>query len=226
MSYVLISDTYPTRDQLASGANHLVVDGLASSASTLVCPFQHHASKPGKKILKYSPTKEDERIRQSLKLLKTVRDDFRTADYAQSFNWSEISQEYNRLQNSHAHLPSRDSSEKLSWYAVVFRSRRRADCNNVDLFMADKNAYEEAYQMTNGSLLVYWYTDLDADNNCLATCVWSSRDIARSVNSLPAHKEAASLAAGSYVHYHIDRYRIQWRTEDKSFDLTPCIVTY
>ncbi|PIA14626.1 hypothetical protein COEREDRAFT_35106, partial [Coemansia reversa NRRL 1564] len=147
-------------------------------------------------------------MREALKLLKPIRDDFRLADYSQSFNWDEINSK----------LPSRT---EYSWYAVVFRSKRKVDCQTGDLFDADKMAYEEAFNSTNRSLLVYWYTGLDDDNNCLATCVWSSRDIARSVNSLPRHKEAARLSAGSYVHYNIDRCRISWLPSEQKLTVSP-----
>ncbi|KAJ1719033.1 hypothetical protein LPJ53_006126 [Coemansia erecta] len=222
MPSVLISDTYPTREQLADDSKTLVVDSKPKElhVSAAVCPFSQ-ASGTSRPVLRYSATQEDERMRQALKVLRTARSDFRTGDYAQSFNWGEISSEYRRLAGggSHGHLQSR--ADDLVWYAVVFRSKRRADCNNVDLFMADKNAYEEAYAHTNGALLVYWYSDLDDNNDCLATCVWTSRVIARSVNSLPAHREAAGLAAGAYVHYHIDRYRIQWLAGEERLSLAP-----
>ncbi|KAI8320536.1 hypothetical protein GQ54DRAFT_246983, partial [Martensiomyces pterosporus] len=145
-------------------------------------------------------------LRQALKMLAPVRDDFRLADYSTSFNWA------------HDHLPHRPPGD-LSWYAVVFRSRRKADCNNVDLFEADRLAYTEAFANTNGALLVYWYTGLDKDSNCLATCVWASRGHAVSVSSLPAHKDAARLSAGSYVHYKIDRQRIEWLPEESKLQV-------
>ncbi|KAJ2700153.1 hypothetical protein FB645_005085 [Coemansia sp. IMI 203386] len=229
MPFVLISDTYPTREQVTNGAKELVVDSKPKQLfvhkkdadANIKCPFHSsQASTDASQVLKYWSTKQDERMRQALKKLRTTRDDFRTGDYAKCFSWDEISNEYRRLdnENSHEQLPDKPD---LTWYAVVFRSKRRADCNNLDLFMADKEAYEEAYEITNGALLVYWYTDLDEDHNCLATCVWTSRDIARSVNSLPAHRQAASLAAGSYEHYKIDRYRIQWNGNEKTLDLEP-----
>ncbi|KAJ1810343.1 hypothetical protein LPJ56_004399 [Coemansia sp. RSA 2599] len=228
MPFVLISDTYPTREQVENGAKELVVDSKpkkltvhprAPSDSAKECPL--HSDHQATQVLKYWPTKEDERMRQALKQLRTTRKDFRTGDYAQCFSWDEISKEYRRLEaaDSHGQLPGKPGD--LVWYAVVFRSKRKVECNNLDLFMADKEAYEEAYEITNGALLVYWYTDLDEDHNCLATCVWTSRDIARSVNSQPAHRIAAALAADSYEHYKIDRYRIQWSTEKSTLDLSP-----
>ncbi|ORX69130.1 hypothetical protein DL89DRAFT_323272 [Linderina pennispora] len=141
-------------------------------------------------------TQEDKALREALRLLTPTRPDFRTADYAASFNWDEISLEYARQLNEFTHLPQRDE-DSSPWYAVVFRSKRRKDCNNVDLFDADRDAYNEAFKHTGGALLVYWYTDLDADFNCLATCVWTSRDKALSVNSLPAHRQASRLSADS-----------------------------
>ncbi|KAJ1955174.1 hypothetical protein GGI12_005622, partial [Dipsacomyces acuminosporus] len=114
------------------------------------------------------------------------------------FNWSEISSKFGAALDGHSHLPGRPATDDISWYAVVFRSKRREDCNNLDLFEADRLAYDEAFAHTNGALLVYWYTDLDEDNNCLATCVWTSRKHALSVNSLPKHRDAARLSSGAY----------------------------
>ncbi|KAJ1729280.1 hypothetical protein LPJ72_005057 [Coemansia sp. Benny D160-2] len=172
----------------------------------------------------YTLTREDESMREALKLFQAVRDDYRTADYGESFNWDEIAAEYKKQLIKFNHLPPRElktPEEPLDWFAVAFRSQRRKDCDNVDLFDADKNAYEEAYYATNKSLLMYWYTDLDQDNNCLASCVWTDRDIARSVNTLPHHREAAQLSAGSYVHYTVDRCRIQWDPVNSTFKISP-----
>ncbi|KAJ2838834.1 hypothetical protein FBU31_000828 [Coemansia sp. 'formosensis'] len=191
-------------------------------ASVGVCPISHAATNSEKPREVYSKTLEDESLRQALNLLAPIRDDFRLADYATSFNWDKISTEFGTQMLKHQELPPRSGA--VSWYAVVFRSKRRTDCNNVDLFEADRLAYNEAFTTTNGSLLKYWYTDLDAENNCLATCVWTSRDIARSVNLLPRHREAAQLSAGSYVHYNIDRYRITWVPDKENLEVTPWTI--
>ncbi|KAJ2156298.1 hypothetical protein GGF46_005284 [Coemansia sp. RSA 552] len=190
MTNVLISGKYPERE------------GTVASEGKAICPF--HAAPEPQDIPQYSKTREDESMREALKLLRPTRPDFRLADYSKSFNWSEIDAAFHTHLAAYGHLPLR-KQEDLSWYAVVFRSKRRVDCRDADLFEADKQAYEEAFKSTNGSLLVYWYAGLDEDHNCLATCVWSSRDIARSVNSLPRHREAARLSADVYVHYNIDR---------------------
>ncbi|KAJ2905163.1 hypothetical protein GGI21_004199 [Coemansia aciculifera] len=176
----------------------------------------------GTAVAAYHETQQDERMRQALKLLAPTQDDFRLVDYATRFNWPEMAAEYASQLSKHSDLPSRDKLP-ATWYAVVFRSKRRTDCNNVDLFEADRLAYNEAFSTTNGSLLKYWYCDLDKDNNCLATCVWTSRDLARSVNLLPRHREAARLSAGSYVHYNIDRYQITWLDDKKKFDVMQLI---
>lgn len=201
-------------------ANILVAEPhspIDNTSLVRLCPFfNQQQSRP----LVYAKTREDESLRQALKLIKPIRDDFRLADYSESFNWTEISEEFHNQLDNHKDLPHR-LQDNRDWYAVVFRSKRRVNCNNVDLFEADRLAYEEAFNATNGSLLVYWYTGLDEDNNCLATCVWSSQDIARSVNSLPMHKNAVRLSAGSYAHYHIDRYRIEWVEQEGRLAVRP-----
>ncbi|KAI9504852.1 hypothetical protein BX070DRAFT_185142, partial [Coemansia spiralis] len=157
-------------------------------------------------------------LRAALKSFRPTHKNFRTHDYSKSFNWSEISKIYQQKLGQFAHLPH--NKPGLVWFAVAFRSRRRKDCDNLDLFMADKNAYEEAFYATNKSLLMYWYSDVDEENYCLATCVWTSADIARSVNSLPHHKEAARLSAGAYVHYNVEKWRIQWSPQDQEFSVS------
>ncbi|KAJ2790429.1 hypothetical protein GGI18_001801, partial [Coemansia linderi] len=140
----------------------LVADPICPSLSAKPCP--HSDTRPREV---YSPTLEDESLRKALHLLAPTSDDFRLADYATSFNWPDISAELQAQFAHHQDLPPRQGP--VSWYAVVFRSKRRTDCNNIDLFEADRLAYNEAFTVTNGSLLKYWYTDLDKDNNCLAT---------------------------------------------------------
>ncbi|KAJ1773477.1 hypothetical protein GGH17_001627 [Coemansia sp. RSA 788] len=207
MTNVLISGVYPQRE----GETERKVTVTPSA-----CPL--HAPVSSDPPLKYAPTHEDESMREALKLLHPICDDFRTADYATSFNWPKITESFIEHLKYPSELPARSDYE---WYAVVFRSQRRADCRDADLFEADRQAYEEAFSATNGALLVYWYTGLDENHNCLATCVWSARDIARSVNSLPRHREAAKLSAHVYVSYHIDRYRISWVPSQQSLSVVP-----
>ncbi|KAJ2800676.1 hypothetical protein H4R21_003082 [Coemansia helicoidea] len=205
MENVVISGAYPGRD----GA-------VAPARAGQQCPFLAGSEGTAKR---YAETRQDESLRAALKLLRPASDDFWVGDYAQSFNWDEIGREYERQLGAHAGLPERASED--GWYAVVFRSKRNPECNHRDLFDADRAAYTEAFEATNGALLVYWFTGLDADNNCLATCVWTGRDIARSVNALPRHKEAARLSAGAYIHYHIDRYGIAWDRARRRLHVAP-----
>ncbi|KAJ1664180.1 hypothetical protein IW140_004208 [Coemansia sp. RSA 1813] len=221
MPEILISGKYPTIDE----SGHIVSPNdphklPTDESPSECCPFhtdhaidqlkrRNLARDQGREV--YSVTREDESMREALKQFRAVRDDYRTADYGKSFNWAEIATEYKRQLSNFDHLPSRETEDvPIDWFAVAFRSKRRTDCDNVDLFDADRKAYEEAFYGTNKSLLMYWYSDLDDEQNCLATCIWTSRDIARSVNSLPHHHEAARLSAGSYVHYNVGRCRIQW----------------
>ncbi|KAJ2358792.1 hypothetical protein GGF43_000577 [Coemansia sp. RSA 2618] len=217
MTNVLISGVYPQRDgsYVQQKQNAKKPDVAVESA----CPL--HATDAPTKVLRYKPTREDEVMRIALKRLNPIRSDFRLADYAQSFNWDQVTQEFRTQLHNNRELDGLPARADYEWYAVVFRSKRRADCSNADLFEADERAYTEAFESTNGALLVYWFTGLDEDHNCLATCVWSERDIARSVNSLPRHREAARLSADVYVHYNIDRYRITWVPEQETLDVAP-----
>ncbi|KAJ1829987.1 hypothetical protein IWW55_000256 [Coemansia sp. RSA 2706] len=212
MANVLISGVYPARE---AGQQEAIKRAEAAESA---CPLHATATAPAQQ---YRPTREDESMREALKRLQPISDDFRTGDYARSFNWDEISAAFfEQLATQRGDLPGRAAGED-DWYAVVFRSQRRRDCSNADLFEADRLAYEEAYAATGGALLVYWFAGLDADHNCLATCVWSARDVARSVNALPRHREAARLSADVYVSYHIDRYRIRMDAPRQRLDVAP-----
>ncbi|KAJ2742658.1 hypothetical protein GGI20_004323 [Coemansia sp. BCRC 34301] len=131
---------------VSSNIDDLPSQTCKRGTTTGVCLISNHQT-TNEPHQVYSKTQEDESLRQALKLLAPTRDDFRLADYATSFNWPEVSSEFLTQLPSHANLPSRLSAEPTktaTWYAVVFRSKRRTDCNNVDLFEADRLAYNEA----------------------------------------------------------------------------------
>lgn len=97
--------------------------------------------------------------------LKPVQDNYAVAPYLTVFNWPFIFETLRALCNR----------EGLKWkrqefYVVIFRSKLRADTDQVRLGELDQKSHEEA--CTSGSLLHYWFGKADAERRNLATCEW------------------------------------------------------
>ncbi|KAI9006154.1 hypothetical protein BC832DRAFT_471359 [Gaertneriomyces semiglobifer] len=145
-------------------------------------------------LLEITPT--DLILAETLRDLRELVPDYRTAPIATAFNWSELWQ-----------LLPRSASKR--WYLVVFRSVRKATANSSALYDADHLAHEEAKK--SGGILKYWYGDLNDQRECLAMCVWASRDFAKRATTGPDHVKAMRLAAQMYETYRLERY---WLIKD------------
>lgn len=55
----------------------------------------------------------------------------------------------------------------------------------------------------------YWYGILNERRECLAMCIWASRDDAVKAIHKPAHREAMKLAPVMYDTYTLERYSLQ-----------------
>ncbi|XP_024542673.1 UPF0643 protein PB2B2.08 isoform X2 [Selaginella moellendorffii] len=86
-------------------------------------------------------------------------------------------------------------------------SVRKATADDTLLYKLDAAAQAEALE--SGGLLRYWYGRLNAQKECLAMCVWSSRDAAIRAGTLPAHIQAASVAHRMYDAYTLERYWLE-----------------
>ncbi|GLJ45140.1 hypothetical protein SUGI_0950260 [Cryptomeria japonica] len=100
------------------------------------------------------------------------------------------------------------TKQNIKFYGVAFRSVRKSDGVDDDtlLYAADAAAYQEA--LTSGKLIRYWYGTLNEKRECLASCIWTSREAAKSVMSAPLHRKAASLAAHYYERYMLESFWI------------------
>lgn len=106
---------------------------------------------------------------------------------------------------------------QLKLYGVAFRSVRKYDVvDDTLLYAADAKAFEEA--MESRQLLRYWYGNLNERKECLATCIWRSREEARNAATAPLHAKAASLAPHFYHKYTLDRYWLNC-SPDGSFSI-------
>ncbi|XP_002961694.2 UPF0643 protein PB2B2.08 isoform X1 [Selaginella moellendorffii] len=97
--------------------------------------------------------------------------------------------------------------KSIKFYLVAFRSVRKATADDTLLYKLDAAAQAEALE--SGGLLRYWYGRLNAQKECLAMCVWSSRDAAIRAGTLPAHIQAASVAHRMYDAYTLERYWLE-----------------
>ncbi|KAI9327269.1 hypothetical protein BDR26DRAFT_792408, partial [Obelidium mucronatum] len=93
------------------------------------------------------------------------------------------------------------------WYLVAFRSVRKENADSKALYDADALAHSEALE--SGGLLKYWYGSLNEKRECLAMCIWSSREFARLATRKPYHILAQSLAGRMYESYTLERWSLQ-----------------
>ncbi|XP_024388284.1 UPF0643 protein PB2B2.08 [Physcomitrium patens] len=93
------------------------------------------------------------------------------------------------------------------FYLVVFRSVRKSTADSVMLYEADAAAQEEA--RLSGGLLKYWYGIMNERRECLAMCIWTSREDAKKAIYKPAHRVAMKLASSMYDMYRLERYSLQ-----------------
>lgn len=117
--------------------------------------------------------------------------------------------------HDYAHLPVGDAfdwSEVAAqlgsgeWYMVVFRSVRRAGCDEGRLREIDERAHLEAASAPG---FVYYYKGpLSTDRSCLSFCMWTSRGEARAAAGRPAHISAVSVLDEMYERYTLEFVRV------------------
>lgn len=131
-------------------------------------------------------------LHKALHYFRPLSSEYASLPYAGAFNWLALD------------LPLEEERE---WYAVAFRSKRKAGSDSDALYEADRLAHEEA--VSNGGLIMYWYGVPDPQTGLnLATCIWQSRRHALAATSQPHHTRAMNLAAVSYEIYNLERYRL------------------
>ncbi|RDA96277.1 hypothetical protein CP533_1683 [Ophiocordyceps camponoti-saundersi (nom. inval.)] len=144
---------------------------------------------------------ENEALAKALGGLRAVRDDYATAPYTDSFNWSEVMSEVRRLAND-----SERAFRETSFYIVAFRSQIKPSTEYSQLGELDKAAHAEA--VASGGFLKYWFGMPDPELRNLATCVWRSRQDAMDGGRGPAHRKAAGSTRSLYAFWKIDQYRL------------------
>ena len=82
---------------------------------------------------------ENALLARALGRFQVLRDDYATASYTESFNWSEVIEEVKRLA-----VESGKGFKETSFYIVAFRSRIKKTTEYADLGRLDKGAHAEA----------------------------------------------------------------------------------
>ncbi|KFX88117.1 hypothetical protein V495_07370 [Pseudogymnoascus sp. VKM F-4514 (FW-929)] len=144
---------------------------------------------------------QEQLLAHALIKMKSLREDYATAPYIETFNWDEVVED----------LRERAKAIGLSWkeqsfYIVVFRSQVPPTTDYSNLGALDKAAHVEAVQ--SGGFLKYWFGVPDANGRNLATCVWTTKEAAVLGGVGPAHRRAAGAARHSYTEWHIERLNL------------------
>lgn len=87
-------------------------------------------------------------LAQALAVLRATREDYATASYTESFNWSEVIAEVKRLVRT-----SGKEFKETSFYIVAFRSQIKPSTDYSHLGDLDKAAHAEA--VASGGFLKY-----------------------------------------------------------------------
>jgi len=99
----------------------------------------------------------------ALSALESIRLDYATAPYVESFNWPLVFRSLHQL-CCQAGL----EWQRQEFYVVIFRSKLREDANRERLHELDQKSHEEA--CASGGLLKYWFGSCDPVRRNLATC--------------------------------------------------------
>lgn len=116
-------------------------------------------------------------LARALTIMTPVCDDYATAPYTESFNWTEVMLSLKKfIACGNYHWKTR------TFFIIVFRSQVKPQTDRSRLGDLDERSHAEA--MRSGGLLKYWFGVSDSNYRNLATCKsldspeWTSRLIA------------------------------------------------
>ncbi|ETS72985.1 hypothetical protein PFICI_15377 [Pestalotiopsis fici W106-1] len=156
--------------------------------------------------------KENALLAKALVKFRSLRPDYATAPYTETFNWDQVMEELTRLVREEGHV-----WKETSFYIVAFRSQIPPTTVYAELGVLDKAAHAEA--TASGGFLKYWFGTPDQEGRNLATCVWRSQQDARQGGVGPAHRKAAGAARHLYSEWRIDRHRLIIRDDLVSWQI-------
>lgn len=112
---------------------------------------------------------------KALTVLKPVREDYATAPFSSSLNFSTVLSLVRALSDAEGY-----TWEKRTFYVVIFRSKLNANVDSELLYQLDYESHREACE--SGGLLKYWFGKPDAERRNLATCRYSITSFEVTVN--------------------------------------------
>lgn len=110
---------------------------------------------------------QDRLFALALAYLKPIRADYATAEYTDSFNWTEVFDLLRAFSAAEDHTWT-----SQSYYVVIFRSKLQPDIDSVRLHELDAHSHQEA--VASGGLLKYWFGAKNDQHQNLATCEYSA----------------------------------------------------
>ena len=117
-------------------------------------------------LLDLRPLEESQRLlAKALTALQSVREDYATAPYHQSFNWDGVIERLKSLLELSGHQWTHQH-----FYIVVFRSQIPPTTDRTHLGELDQRSHAEATE--SGGLLKYWFGLPDKNGRTLATCTY------------------------------------------------------
>ncbi|KAJ5637580.1 hypothetical protein N7490_007459 [Penicillium lividum] len=120
-----------------------------------------------------------------------TREDYATAEYLDSFNWTEVFDILKTLSEAEGHTWTTQI-----FYVVAFRSVLKPGVDNDHLHELDAYSHQEA--TASGGLLKYWFGTKNEKRQNLATCIWRNRNDARLGGRGPWHAKARAAGRELY----------------------------
>ncbi|KAJ5185635.1 hypothetical protein N7491_006495 [Penicillium cf. griseofulvum] len=162
---------------------------------------------------------QDRLFALALTYLKPIRDDYATAEYTESFNWTDVFDLLRTFSQAEDHTWT-----SQSYYVVIFRSILLPDIDSEHLYDLDAQSHQEA--VASGGLLKYWFGAKNDQHRNLATCVWRSRNDARLGGRGPWHAQARAAATVMYEQIRFTTLRLDiedgvqfWKLSDWKEDM-------
>jgi len=143
----------------------------------------------------------------ALQTLKPTTNEYPAQHYAESFNWQEI---VDQLSPSFAGTPHCLLLLLVGeFYCIAFYSTLHPKVDTARLHYLDSLAHAEANK--SGGLLKYWWQDPPdpTTRRNLATCVWTSWNLAKRAGQLPMHAKAMGATRESYAKWTVERYYLR-----------------
>lgn len=171
-------------------------------------------------------------LAKALTILQSVREDYATAPYPESFNWDAVTDRLKLLLEL-----SKQQWTRQHFYIVVFRSQVPPTTDRTHLGALDQNSHAEATK--SGGLLKYWFGLPDQSGRNLATCthgipkgatpprlthppgIWRDFADARPASVGPGHKEAMRATIDMYTEWKLERLRFEIDDGAGAWRITP-----